>query len=402
MDQASLPAYRHGTHRTVAPEETLGRLAPLLPEFEITRVGEVTGLDCIGIPTVMVVRPNARSHNLSFGKGGDLLAAKASGVMEAIEHYHAERPPCPLRLGSASELLIDQRVLAPDRLTGRTADCSANERLLWAEGRGLTGNRIWAPLEQVHLDLRLPLPAGSGFFRRSTAGLASGNTLAEAVVHGVCELIERDALSLFMQRSPKEQQRRRVDLQSVDDPLCIELLWKYADANVQVAAWDLTSDVRIPCFLVGTLDERSALQRPLGLGFGSGCHVSRAVALARALCDAAQQRVRRLVGASKGEVRELASRLAPLRAAFAESGPTPTTFLDLPIYEGQTLDDDIGMLQQKLEVVDVTATVVDLSRSQYPVHVVRVVATDLESDASLPGYEPGPRASRVRAERGAA
>ncbi len=51
----------------------------------ISRVTNVTGLDTVGIPLVMVCRPNSRSISVSQGKGCDLDAAKASGVMESVE-----------------------------------------------------------------------------------------------------------------------------------------------------------------------------------------------------------------------------------------------------------------------------------------------------------------------------
>ena len=47
-------------HRTVSPEETLARMTPLMPVLGITRIADVTGLDHIGVPVVMVTRPNAR------------------------------------------------------------------------------------------------------------------------------------------------------------------------------------------------------------------------------------------------------------------------------------------------------------------------------------------------------
>ncbi|MHC4093368.1 MAG: YcaO-like family protein, partial [Planctomycetota bacterium] len=68
-----------GTHRTVSPAETLARLTPLLPQMGITRVANITGLDFIGIPVVMVCRPNSRSIAVAQGKGLELVAAKVSG-----------------------------------------------------------------------------------------------------------------------------------------------------------------------------------------------------------------------------------------------------------------------------------------------------------------------------------
>src|SRR5438876_10443588 len=96
--------FRGGTDRTVSPGETVERIRPFMPAMGITRIANVTGLDCIGIPVVMVCRPNSRSIAVSQGKGTTLIAAKASGVMESIEGYHAEHITLPLKLASYEEL----------------------------------------------------------------------------------------------------------------------------------------------------------------------------------------------------------------------------------------------------------------------------------------------------------
>jgi YcaO-like protein with predicted kinase domain len=66
--------------RGVPVEETLARIRPLMTVAGITRVADVTGLDTLGIPVVMVVRPNARSLSVAQGKGLDLSAAKISAT----------------------------------------------------------------------------------------------------------------------------------------------------------------------------------------------------------------------------------------------------------------------------------------------------------------------------------
>src|SRR5215472_11804098 len=96
--------FRRGTHRALEPAQTLAKLRPLMGAFGITRIANLTGLDRTGIPVVMVCRPNARSSAVFHGKGVDMASANASGVMEAIETWHAEHMALPLRLGSANEL----------------------------------------------------------------------------------------------------------------------------------------------------------------------------------------------------------------------------------------------------------------------------------------------------------
>ena len=59
-DEAAKP-YCSGAYRRCSPLETLARLAPFLSSMGITRIANVTGLDNIGIPVVMVCRPNSRS-----------------------------------------------------------------------------------------------------------------------------------------------------------------------------------------------------------------------------------------------------------------------------------------------------------------------------------------------------
>ena len=50
----ALKRYTVGTHRICPPNDTLARVQPLLADMGITRIANVTGLDRIGIPVVMV------------------------------------------------------------------------------------------------------------------------------------------------------------------------------------------------------------------------------------------------------------------------------------------------------------------------------------------------------------
>ncbi len=245
------------THRLVPPEETLARVRPFLPVMGITRVANVTGLDTVGIPVVMVCRPNSRSVSVSQGKGFDLAAAKASGVMESIESYHAERIDLPLKLGSLEDLryanpMIDVAALprfSDSRFTPFT-------QLLWIEGQDIMGDEpLWLPYELVHLNYTLPLPSGHGCFVASSNGLASGNHLLEAVSHGITEVVERDATTLWHLLDSDVQRRTRIALDTVDDPCCRDLLDRFAAAGVLVAVWETTSDLGIPAFLCRILQD---------------------------------------------------------------------------------------------------------------------------------------------------
>ena len=92
----------HGRIRSA--QATLAAIEPRKHLFGITRVADVTGLDRVGIPVAIAIRPSARSVAVSQGKGIDLASAKVSALMEAIEVWHAENIEAPLVLASIADV----------------------------------------------------------------------------------------------------------------------------------------------------------------------------------------------------------------------------------------------------------------------------------------------------------
>ena len=396
-----------GTHRLVSPDETVARVTPLLPAMGITRIADVTGLDTLGVPVVMVTRPNSRSISVSQGKGLTLAAARASGVMESIEHWHAEHIQLPLKLGTVNELRFRHRLLEVHRLPRlRVCNLHDNLRLFWVAGVDLAaGGATWVPFEVVHTDYTLPLLVASGALVMSSNGLASGNHPLEAVSHAICELIERDAATLWRLSGQDHQRRTRVDLATVDDPGCRAILDRVQRADVLAFVWDVTSDIGVPAFSCTLVDCEPNLHRPIAPMVGHGCHPSRAVALQRAITEAAQSRLTVITGA-RDDVRVRGN--GPdedLRAAHCflskhKDEPTPRGFHEAPDHAGETLDDDVAWEIDRLRASDLHQVVaVDLTRPELEIPVFRVVIPGLEPLYDIPGYIPGARAQRRLLER---
>ncbi|MBN1205353.1 MAG: YcaO-like family protein [Myxococcaceae bacterium] len=399
--------FRAGTHRLVAPEETLERAARLMPVLGITRIANVTGLDTLGVPVVMVTRPNARSLSVAQGKGLTLAAAKASGLMEAIESYHAEHITLPLKLATYHQLCFTHRLADVAALPRYTSSAFHPDlRTLWIEGRSLfDGTSRWLPYELVHTDFTLPFPPGSGSFVMSSSGLASGNHLAEAISHGLCELIERDAATLWWFRSDEEKLPTRIDLDTVDDPACREVLGKYRSAGVSVSVWDITSDVAVAAFRCVIAAEEPDHQRPIGPMGGFGCHPAREIALLRALTEAAQSRLTLISGArddmlsQRLDAQTYLERLRQFHEHREAPGPR-RRFGEVPTCASDTLDGDVAWGLERLRAAGLSeAAVVDLSKPELGIPVVRVVVPGLEVLHDLPGYAPGARARAVLSRR---
>jgi YcaO-like protein with predicted kinase domain len=394
-----------GTHRVSSLDETRARIWPLLRPLGITRVADITGRDCIGLPVVAVYRPNARSLSVAQGKGLTLAAAEISGVMESLEFFHAENISTPVLLGSYNQLRFTYPLLEPATLPKSAVGRYHPElKLPWARGIDLMGEReCYVPLELVHMDLTLPLPPGAGCFPVTSNGLASGNHLWEAVSHAISELVERDAATLFSLLSAEERTQRELSLDSVDDSDCEALLQQFRRAGISVKVFDMTSDVDIAVFRAVIFDAELRAERPLAPSTGTGCHPARGIALARALTEAAQSRLTIIAGSRDdlpseryGQARDM-ERLRRQRAELVEGAPT-RAFSAAPDHRSHDVGEDVAWQKQRLREAGLEqVAVVDLSKAELGIPVVRVVIPGLEPSRDVPGWRPGPRARRLLA-----
>jgi len=282
--------------------ETVDRMRSMFGRFGITRLADVTGLDRIGIPVWMAVRPNSKTLAVSQGKGLDEAAAQASAVMEAAELATAELCPVPVRLCSMREFVSEGEPALPfDNLLRRGEQpVSESESMPWVEGFDLIRQaRVWVPADLITLD-----PAGKAGkpsrYWQTSDGLASGNILLEAVVHGLLERIERDAGTLWSLRSDEDVFERCVDPASLEDDAVLQLAVQIDQAGFQLRLFDITSDISVPVYfstIAPIPNGRESLWKHFDLSSGMGAHPSPARAAVRAITEAAQSRVTSITGA---------------------------------------------------------------------------------------------------------
>jgi YcaO-like protein with predicted kinase domain len=387
--------YLAGTHRTRSPAETLAACLPLASQIGITRLANLTGLDHVGVPVYTAIRPNARSLATSQGKGLDDDSAKASALMESIEAWHAEHIRQPLHWDA---YLAVRSYAAVVDVAGLQRHAGSPLRLdlplLWIEGYDLVQQRpTWVPYDSVTLNFVHPL----GFtptFLQSSNGLASGNHLLEAIVHGLCEVIERDAETLWR----FEDALRLLDLDTVDHPGCRQVLERIERAGLRVAAWDMTTDLKVPAYGALVLElPNQPNWRNVGFAYGFGCHLSPGIALLRALTEAVQSRVGLIAGSRDDFYRDLYQHatdeglLADMEADI--SGPSPRQdFASQPSLAADSFEEDLATLLAALGRVGIeSVVVVDLTKPEVGIPVVKVVVPGLEGIYD-PQCSPGKRA----------
>lgn len=383
---AAPKGYTAGTHRTRSPSETLRAFAGLMPRLGITRLADITGLDVIGLPVVQAVRPNARSLSVSQGKGLDRDAAAASALMEAIEAWHGERVAVPLRHARAAELRDAGEAVVDLQRLPRRADAAVREDIpmLWCLGWDLLQARpTWAPHACVSVDFVRDPRELAPVFIESTNGLASGNHLLEACVHGLCEVVERDATALAALRAPEVDAAHRVDPGQVADAACQAVLARLAAAEVEVGIFEVTSDLGVPSYACRIADRPGGPRwAARGVCSGFGCHLDPAVALVRALTEAVQARLTVIAGSrddlslrtyeSFADPGALELTVQALRAARPTRG--------LPTSRAQdSFEADLEVLLAALRGAGIaSAVVVELTRPEIGVPVARVIVPGLE------------------------
>ena len=376
-------AYKNETQRTTSPEETLARVEKALPAAGITRVADITSLDRVGIPVFSSIRPTAGRGAISVynGKGATPTEARVSAIMEGIERYSAEVPEgAELRIDRYEEVRRDATVLDPLLLVlPRNADPMMP--IPWVEGYDLLQEEeVMVPASAVFH----PLPAKySQLFRTSTNGLASGNTLEEAVFHALMEVIERDAWSLA-----EASRNTGPRVTRINGDLPGDLLSRFESAEVEVRVKDITSDLCIPTFAAVSDDLR--LRDPMLLTIGMGTHTSAGIALLRALTEVAQSRLTQIHGAREDTpTADMRKRMGYERARrmnrywFDSPGEEP--FADVPSFDSDDFLTDIRMTLARLDAAGMDRVIVtDLTRPEINVPVVRVIVPGLEVYAMDP------------------
>ncbi|HZY52407.1 MAG TPA: YcaO-like family protein [Reyranella sp.] len=387
-----------GVERTVRPSVTIKRARRVMEAVGVTKVAEVTDLDRVGIPNFMTVRPHDAADGISYynDKGTTRADAHAGALMEAIERHAGESYDGPMVPSSTYNLRGDYPFVDPLEVHAPlVADYSEDLLLEWAPGFDLLNRQsVLVPLNCVVAPYQ-PV-AGEQLFFTSTNGLASGNTRLEALCHGLCEVVERDAMAVALARSAIRPVVRSILAEmgfsgeaAVDSGVpdislkglprkAAALVRKLQQASLGIRLRNLTSGTGIPTISCTLVDPQAP---PTALNAHSGCgtHPDARIALTRALTEAAQTRVTFIQG-GREDLADMAPNRGASPAAELPTGERTIAFDEIASHEHPSINEDVEFMLERLRQSGFgQVVVVDLTKDTIGIPVVRVVVPRAET-----------------------
>jgi thioglycine synthase len=410
--------------RVKSADDTLAEISPICNQIGITRISDITRMDRLYIPNYSAVLPGTEDRIWVYsGKGITRNDAKASALMEAIERYSSLSSTYQGSVVQGSYLQLSKsynKVLHPDEVVEPVnQEYDDKEAIIdFISGFDLLNNETVLLPAEIALYCYYPKhPSVRAFSHSHTNGLASGNTLEEAICHALCEVIERDAVSIAdlcassipynilkkIRESLKKDGRTTietpyedgfvddsssfpdVDICDIDFEPIERLAERFSEANIPLLIKEITQkDVGIPSFVVSSIEWITHDYGYFAKGYGT--HPDARIALVRAITEASQTRAANIQGARDdlkkiryNENDEIYKRKWQFMAS-SRSRNNEIKFSQIKTYTNDDILEDINLILSKLKKGGLKrAIIVELTNPNIGIPVVRAVVPGLET-----------------------
>lgn len=393
-----LDAYGHlvGPVTGIAPEITPDRRGH--PFFDTCRSGHNVAA---GGRSMEALRSALRAQN--GGKGVSPLHAEVGALCEAIERHSGQHQGdeavvrASLRsLGAAAvhpnaiQLYDERQYATRERWNGAhgafhhvCAPVDPDEVVDWTPAWSLRDGALRF-VTSAQAWFGAPVPASGSVLGADSNGCAAGASVEDAVLQGMLELVERDAVALWWYNRTAQP---GVDLDALCDRWVDETREAHETLGRTVWALDLTSDLGVP--VVAALSRRADGPRErIVLGFGA--HLDPHVAAVRALTElnqmmpaacAAEDDERLFTGldpdASAWWHGAAVSNQPYLLPAAGVPARRPQEIARAGVAASDCLLADVTAVRSRIEAAGCEVLVIDQTRPDIGLPVVRVLAPGL-------------------------
>lgn len=385
------------TGHTRTLDETEDMLDAVRQTVPITRVYDATPLDVLRLPVWCAVTPLALDLTVHAGKGVSPQASRISAMMEAVERVSGE-DVSPSRVTTARFIdLPAATTLDPVTLDLPFETTYRPDRAIrWIQGYDLvTGQAMHVPLDSVIT------PAVEGVcLGVETNGLASGNTITEATLHAVLEVVERHVVAetrfYDLHHDPHACDRPPVVVDNRTLPAPVSgWVADMEREGLRVVVRDITKDLDVPVLTAYIVDDSFAGTEGEDIAFaGYGADLDPHRALVRAVTEAVQSHTAVLLGARdafEGDA-VVSDRQASLARHLRVLHPRERMPLRPAAPQSGDLRTDLRTVLFRLRARGFRhCVVVDLTREDIDVPVVRVLIPGMAHPYGETNRSPSPR-----------
>lgn len=399
-------------------EATLKNVNQIVNEIGITRIADITDMDRLKIPNFSSVLPGTEDYIWVYGgKGPTRNHAKASAIMESIERFSSlpRNYTDKIIRGSYEELSKSHNVLKYSDVIEPVSFSLGDKMVMdYCVGYDLMNKKnILVPLSLALFKYIPKPPSVNPYSFYHTNGLASGNVIEEAICHSLCEVIERDAVSIaefvssafqfhILRTIENELTRNGVKLKPIESKKFVDdneiypdvdlkdmgedneparkLLEKFENCQISIRVKDVTSDLEIPTFIASSVEW---INHDYGyLVEGHGTHPDSRIAMIRAITEVSQSRAANIQG-SRDDLRKM--KYDPEDSddkrswQFIESAKN-IKFSEIQSYHNEDILDDVKLILAKLKERKLNrAIMVNLTHPRINIPVVRAIVPGLET-----------------------
>jgi ribosomal protein S12 methylthiotransferase accessory factor len=275
--------------KAVSPKETVSRFKEKLKRIDLDILENTARIDNgrLDIPVYISIcgkdAENTVGKKRQMGKGGTPHQAEASAVMELVERFSLFSFS-----GKSSNFVTEKHGNIEDRaLPFKTIAESVHDNSQDLESARHIFSDLplqWVRGTNLEKDKEVLIPFDWFFTISEFNGSAAGNCMEEAILQGICEVVERHVSSVI---SRNKLEVPHIDLTSVTDPLALGLIHKYNQAGIKLYTSDFTLDTGIPTVAVLAYDP-STFPEKSEIVWTAGTTTNPQKALIRALTEVAQ------------------------------------------------------------------------------------------------------------------
>ena len=287
--QDAFKQYTHDQDKIRTPEETVRRFKEKLKKVDLDILEETVRIDNgrLDIPIYFSVCGRDAKEIIGtkkqMGKGGTLPQSEASAVMELAERFSFFNfCKNPDNFFVEEYRNLKDRAL-PFEFIARSVHDDSQELDIARE----VFSRLplqWTMAYNLTRREEVLIPFNWFYTINEFNGPSAGNCVEEALSQGICEIVERHVSSVV---SRDKRDTARINVQSVSDPLVLEMLQKYEKAGVKLFISDFSLDTGIPSVGVLAYDP-STFPEKSEIVWTAGTTPDPQKALSRGLTEVAQ------------------------------------------------------------------------------------------------------------------